>query len=136
MACRSSTGPLILEPSASTPLPSIFAPLGMAARHCPTESKFSSAKPGGSMTRWHDAQAGLLRCSSSCSRTDFGADSVPLMLSSSVGTFGGGGSGRVFRNVRSTYAPRETGEVRVARAEGDRILPCPSEPERVGTHRL
>ena len=35
MACRSSTGPLSLEPSARTPLASIFAPLSMARAPLP-----------------------------------------------------------------------------------------------------
>src|SRR4029434_9032912 len=132
-ACRRSVGPLSLEPSASTPLASIFAPSGIATRHWPTELKFSSAKPGGSMTRWHPEQAGFCRCSSSWSRTDFVADSLPLLLSSRVGTFGGGGVGGVFRNVVSTYAPRKTGDVRVARPVSDRILPWPSRPNRFGS---
>ena len=50
-----------------------------SSRHCPTELKFSSAKPGGSMMRWHDAQAGCCRCSSSCSRTVFGAVVAPFV---------------------------------------------------------
>ena len=38
-------------------------------RHWPTASKFSSEKPSGSITLWHAAQAGFLRCSSMRSRT-------------------------------------------------------------------
>src|SRR5262245_26562854 len=105
----------------------------MAARHCPTESKFSSAKPGGSITRWQPEHVGLCRCSSSCSRTVFGADDVSLLLSSNVGTFGGGGGGGVFRNVLKTYTPRKTGEVRVATDVIERMLPWPSNPKRFGS---
>jgi len=54
-----------------------------------------------------------------------GADAVAfaLLLSSRVGTFGGGGSGGVFRNVVNTYTPRKTGEVLVATAVIERTLP-------------
>ena len=38
-------------------------------RHAPTASKFSSAKPIGSIILWQAAQAGLLRCSSRRART-------------------------------------------------------------------
>ena len=130
---RSATGPSTFEPSASTPPVSIGAPSASVSRHCPTELKFSSAKPGGSMTRWQDAHAGLLRCSSSCSRTVFGVVAAPLLLSSSVGTFGSGGGGGVFRNVVRTNLPRKTGEVRVATDVSDRMLPWPSRPRRFGS---
>ena len=38
-------------------------------RHLPVASKFSSARPSGSITRWHDVHCGLLRCCSMRSRT-------------------------------------------------------------------
>ena len=38
-------------------------------RHLPVASKFSSARPSGSITRWHDVHCGLLRCCSIRSRT-------------------------------------------------------------------
>ena len=41
-------------------------------RHMPTPSKFSSAKPSGSMIAWQLAQVGFFRCSSSRARTDSG----------------------------------------------------------------
>src|SRR5262245_34682917 len=85
------------------------------------------------MIRWHDAHTGLLRCSSICCRTVFGAVAAPLLLSSSVGTFGGGGGGGVFRNVLRMYFPRSTGEVRVATDVSARMLPCPSSPRRFGS---
>src|SRR5579863_3731810 len=133
MACRSAAGPLTLVPSASVPDVSSAAPSAPALRHFPTESKFSSAKPTGSITRWQDAQAGLLRCNSNCARTVFGTAAVPLLLSSSVGTFGGGGVGGVLRKVLSTYFPRNTGEVLVATEVIARTLPCPSRPRRFGS---
>ena len=70
---RSAAGPSTFDPSASTPAASIGAPSAPALRHWPTGLKFSSAKPTGSMMRWHDAHVGLLRCSSICCRTVFGA---------------------------------------------------------------
>src|SRR5262245_37838205 len=106
MASLSSVGPFTFDPSARTPAASIAAPSGVLSRHCPTELKFSSAKPGGSISRWHEAHVGFFRCSSSCSRTVFGTLDASLLLSSSVGTFGGGGGGGVLRNVLSTYLPR------------------------------
>src|SRR6185312_5184874 len=129
---RNSLGPSIFFPSASVPTASIGAPFASVLRHLPTASKFSRAKPAGSITRWHVAQAGLLRCCSSCSRTVFGAF-TSLLLSSRVGTFGGGGGGGVSRKVLSTYLPRNTGEVRVATDVIERMLPCPSRPRRFGS---
>src|SRR5579863_4741843 len=133
MASRRAAGPLILVPSASVPATSSSAPSAPVSRHFPTESKFSSAKPTGSITRWQDAQAGLPRCNSNCSRTVFGTAATPLLLSSSVGTFGGGGVGGVLRKVLSTYFPRNTGEVLVATEVIARILPSPSRPRRFGS---
>ncbi len=85
------------------------------------------------MTRWQPAHAGLLRCSSSCSRTVFGFVAAPFVLSSSVGTFGSGGGGGVLRNVVRTNLPRKTGDVRVATDVIDRMLPWPSRPRRFGS---
>ena len=53
-----------MTPVASTGLPPSLI------RHRPVTSKFSSARPSGSITRWHDAHAGFFRCSSIRSRTD------------------------------------------------------------------
>src|SRR5580704_4491887 len=133
MASRNAAGPLTLVPSASIPATSSGAPSGPVSRQFPTESKFSSAKPGGSITRWHPAQGWLVRCNSSCARTVFAAAGAPLLLSSSVGTFGGGGDGGVLRKVLSTYFPRNTGEVLVATEVMERMLPCPSRPRRLGS---
>src|ERR1700729_361955 len=128
MASRSAAGPLTFDPSASVPEVSSVAPSGPALRQFPTESKFSSANPTGSITRWQDAQAGFFRCNSSCSRTVFGTAAPPLLLSSSVGTFGGGGVGGVLRKGLSTYFPRNTGDVLVATEVIERMLPWPSRP--------
>src|SRR5580704_13557418 len=133
IASRSATGPLTCDPSASVPATSSGAPSGSLSRHCPTELKFSSANPGGSITRWQPAQGWLVRCNSSCARTVFGTVGAPLLLSSSVGTFGGGAGGGVLRKVLRTYFPRKTGEVLVATEVIDRMLPCPSKPRRLGS---
>src|SRR5688572_25428935 len=125
-ALRNAIGPSTFVPSASTPPVSIGEPSGIVSRHCPTGLNFSRAKPGGSMTRWHDAHVGELRCSSSWALTVFGAVVAPLALSSSVGTFGSGGGGGVFRNVLRMNLPRYTGEVLVATDVSERRLPWPS----------
>ena len=57
------------------------------------------------------AQAGVLRCLSSCWRMV----TAPRMSGSTAGTFGGGGAGGVPRMRSSTHAPRTTGEVVVIR---------------------
>ena len=59
-----------LVPFASLPLESIAVPASRSlARQAPTTSKFSSAKPSGSMTPWQPLQDGFERWSSSRSRT-------------------------------------------------------------------
>jgi len=58
----------------------------------PVASKFSSARPSGSITAWHAAQVGLARCFAIISRT-VSALVVPMFLSSRVGTSGGGVAG-------------------------------------------
>ena len=80
-------------------------------RQAPTASKFSSPKPSGSIRRWHDAQVGFLRCSSSCFRTE--AD-VPMLVSSRFGTSAGGSGGGALSRLSRIHLPRSTGEVRVA----------------------
>ena len=67
---------------ASTGTPESFV------RQWPMASKFSSARPGGSRTRWHDAHVALARCCSNNWRTDSCA--VPAWFSFNGGTFGGG----------------------------------------------
>ena len=79
-------------------------------RHLASASKFSSAKPIGSMSLWQLAQGSFLRCSVICSRK------VMILLSpfesSRGGTLGGGSGGGVPRMFSSTQTPRFTGEVR------------------------
>jgi hypothetical protein len=136
-ALRSAAGPSTFVPSASMPPASIGNPSRVVVRHCPTGSKFSSAKPTGSMLRWQEAQTGLARWRSSCSRTVDGRSLCAL--SSRSGTTAGGGSGGVFSRFEMMYFPRRTGEVRVATAVSDRMLPWPSRPRRfwslTGTRR-
>src|SRR5271169_2825374 len=101
-ACRNSAGPLNLEPSGSTPVASIGAVASLrtqvtagvlsASRQRPTASKFSKAKPAGSMILWQPAQAGLERCSAMRSRIEITLP--PTRLSSfNGGILAGGGAG-------------------------------------------
>src|SRR5262249_62143191 len=60
-------------------------------RHLPVTSKLSIARPIGSMYWWHVLHVGFLRWSSMRSRVVSGRPSLPAAVSSSVGTFGGGG---------------------------------------------
>ena len=73
-------------------------------------SKFSSAKPSGSIIRWQTAQDGLARCCSMRWRMVIGL--VPAS-SLSEGTLGGGGGGGVPSNCSSTHLPRIVGAVRL-----------------------
>ena len=54
----------------AVPDASIFTPSNPSVRHRPTPSKFSSARPIGSMILWQPAQAGFARCCSIRSRTE------------------------------------------------------------------
>jgi len=100
-------------------------------------SKFSSANPSGSITRWQVAQLGVLRCSSMRSRSDFG--SWPASLSESAGTLAGGAGGGVPRMFSRMYLPRSTGDVRFGYDVTVSTLPWPSSPRRAslvtGTRR-
>ena len=97
-------------------------------RQRPMASKFSSAKPSGSIWAWQLAHTGLLRCCSIRSRTDAGFPPSPF--SGSAGTSGGGAGGGAPRMFSSSHFPRTTGEVRVAYDVTVRMLPCPSRPRR------
>ena len=68
-ALRSADRAVNTVPSASCPAGSI-APPGSLSRHSPMPSKFSSAKPSGSITRWQLAHVGLRRCISSRARSE------------------------------------------------------------------
>src|SRR5262245_1028130 len=70
-------------------------------------SKLSSAKPGGSIWAWHDAQLSIVRWLASCSRIVV----APRMSGSRAGTLAGGLGGGVPRIRSSTQAPRVIGDV-------------------------
>src|SRR5687768_17204593 len=90
-------------------------------------SKFSRAKPIGSILAWHPAQDGLARCTCIASFIDSG---FPARSVLSDGTSGGGGGGGEASRFSSTYFPRNTGDVRVLYDVIDRMLPWPSRPRR------
>ena len=75
-------------------------------RHAPVASKFSSARPSGSITRWHDGAcrvaAVLLHALAHGQQL---ARRVAL-VSSSAGTFGGGGGGGDPSSTSITHLPR------------------------------
>src|SRR5215472_1818775 len=102
-----SAAPFTFVPSGRAPDASMGTPESLV-RHSPIASKFSIAKPTGSITLWHPEQAGLERCSTMRSRT------VPLAISLKAGTLGGGGGGGVPRILVNIHLPRSTGEVRLA----------------------
>src|SRR5580698_8560012 len=98
-------------------------------RHLPSASKFSSAKPIGSISLWQLAQGSFLRCSVICSRKVMIL--LSPLLSSSGGTFGGGSGGGVPRIFSSTHTPRLTGDVRKFCTQvSESTLPCPKSPRR------
>ena len=81
-----------------------------SARHRPTASKFSMAKPIGSILTWHEAQAGLARCICIASFIDNGCPDRSVLRD---GTSAGGGGGGDASRFSSTYLPRNTADVRV-----------------------
>ena len=104
-----------------------------SVRHAPTASKFSSARPSGSITLWQLAHAGLARCCSIRARTVFGA---PGVSSGNGGTTGGGGGGGVPIRLSRIHLPRTTGDVRSACDVTSRMPPLPSRPLRASSvHR-
>ena len=115
-------------PPGSTPDASMRAPASRS-RHFPTASKFSIAKPIGSIRAWQLAQAGFARCWVIASRiVSVLPGSAPSVFS--AGMFGGGGGGGDASRFSSTHLPRSTGEVRVAYEVSVRMLPWPSRPPR------
>ena len=130
-AFRNSSGLPNLVPSGSTPDASMGA-CPSVVRHFPIASKFSSAKPNGSIRWWQVAQTAFWRCACMSSRIDTSGCSRAL-VSGSGGTLGGGGGGGAPRMLSSRYLPRSTGEVRVAYDVTVRILPWPSNPARRGS---
>src|SRR5258708_38425177 len=125
-------GPFTLVPSHNSEDASIGTPPSppCLVRHLASASKFSSAKPIGSMSLWQLAHGSCLRWSVICSRK-VRIFSGPPLLSSSGGTFGGGSGGGVPRIFSSTHTPRFTGDVRkFCTHVTERKLPCPSRPRR------
>ena len=121
-------------PSASWPEASIGPPAS-CVRHAPTASKFSSAKPIGSITLWQLAHTGIgavLRPSARASSSASRPSASPLSDGTSAG---GGGTGSPSR-FSSTHLPRSTGDVRSACDVTARMLPWPSSAAaRVVGHR-
>src|SRR5262245_47660088 len=102
-------------------------------RHFPSASKFSSAKPMGSMILWHPAHGGFFRCAVICSR-NVRILPGPPEESSSGGTLGGGSGGGVPRMFSSTHTPRFTGELlKFCVHVTERKLPFPSSPRRASS---
>ena len=97
-AFRREAGPVTFVPSISTAR-RVDRRSGFTAISAkrPIASKFSSAKPNGSISLWHVAHAGFLRCSSSRSRTESACS--PATFSSNAGTSGGFDGGGVAQNI-------------------------------------
>src|SRR5439155_5514801 len=114
-----------------TPEESIAVPsAAFLVRNLPIASKFSSAKPIGSMRAWQLAHTGLARCCSMRPRIE----RTLLCLSSfSDGTLSGGGGGGAPRRFSSNHLPRRVGEVRVGYEVTVRMLACPNNPRRAGS---
>ena len=94
---RSPGRPTNSGPVGNAPLASTGPPASLVVRNLPIPSKFSSAKPRGSICEWHVAHTGFFRCCSSRSRTDAGFPPSPR--SGSPGTSGGGGGGGAAQDV-------------------------------------
>ena len=103
-----------------------LSPRDSASRQPPITSKFSSAKPGGSIRAWHDAQLASDRCLASCWRIDV----APRVSGSNAGMSAGGGSGGSPSNRLMTHAPRSTGDEKVPLAVTLSTLAWVSTPPR------
>src|SRR6185295_19474296 len=116
--------PSNFTPSGNTPDASMALPASLS-RHLPTASKFSIAKPIGSMRAWQLAHAGLARCWVIASRMDrvFPASEPSVFR---AGIFGGGGGGGEESRFSNTHLPLSTGDVRVEYEVSVRMLPWPS----------
>ena len=100
-----------------------------SSRHRPVWSKFSSARPIGSIRRWHPAQVGRFRCCSSRCRNEVAWPAAgpsrglfPLPAAAGAAAF----PSRLSR----IHLPRTTGDVRFAADVSVNTLPCPSRPRR------
>jgi hypothetical protein len=99
-------------------------------RHLAVTSKLSSARPIGSMNRWHELQVALVRWISIRSRVVSSRPSFAAAAASRSGTSGGGGGGGVPSSTSITHLPRSTGEVRLASDVCTSIEPWPRMPRR------
>src|SRR5215468_7366012 len=119
MVSRRVAGPSIGVPSNNCVLVSIGTPgertrkpaslidaVLSIVRQRPVTSKFSSAKPIGSIIRWQELHAAFARCASIRSRTVSGFPPDTAEVSSSLGTAGGGGGGGVPNSTTITHLPR------------------------------
>ena len=90
-------------------------------RHWPMASKFSSAKPSGSMrgVARGAGRVGAVLLQLLAQRTG-----LPDACSSRPGTSGGGGGGGAFSRFSSIHLPRSTGEVRLAYDDTVSTLAC------------
>ena len=108
-----------------------MGPPGSRVRHAPTASKFSSAKPTGSITLWQLAQTGWRGAPPAARAACCGLARRRCALSDGT-SGGGGGTGRPSR-FSSTHLPRRTGDVRSACDVTARMLPWPSRPRRASS---
>ena len=105
-----------------------------ASRHLPIRSKFSSAKPIGSITRVarRAGRVGAVLLQALPQRW-WARRRPPVGSSRFVSTPGGGGGGGVPSRFSSTHWPRFTGEVRLGAEVTVSTLPCPSRPRRAAS---
>src|ERR1043166_9119463 len=96
----------------------------------PNALKLSMASPGGSILEWQEAHLGSARCRAKSSRCVGALISVLAFVSSSAGTFGGGGAGGAPRIFWRIHLPRFTGEVRVGFEVTVRTPPMVNTPPR------
>src|SRR4051812_46674303 len=99
-----------MVPSGRVPEGSIASPDFVVVRHAPTPSKFSSAKPIGTIILWQAAQGGFGLWISLCLRM---VTFFVVTSSFSEGTLGGGGGGCVPKSCSRTHLPRIVGAVRL-----------------------
>ena len=93
-------------------------------------SKFSSAKPIGSISRWHCVQSERTRCSSIFWRIVGSFAFGSAGRGGSGGTSGGGFGGLMPSTLPMIHLPRVTGDVRSGFDVVARNAPLPSSPLR------
>ncbi len=86
------------------------------------------------MREWHEAHTGSARCCSICWRMVSDLPSLPCAIRS--GTLAGGGGGGVPSSVSRIHFPRCTTEVRLGYEVTVSMLPCPSNPPRLGSVKV